>query len=95
MKKMIFIVIWLALSGCAEKRLPLPVKVDTYTSPAGGKYVGKFKDGKKNGQGTFTYHEGQKYVGRWKDDKRNGQGTTTSPRGYKNEGEWKDGKSDG
>ena len=23
MKKMIFIVIWLALSGCAEKRLPI------------------------------------------------------------------------
>ena len=70
MKKMIFIVICLALSGCAGKRLPPPVKVETYTYPDGGKYVGKFKDGKKNGQGTFTYPEGQKYVGRWKDDKR-------------------------
>ena len=72
-----------------------PVKVETYTYPDGGKYVGKFKDGKKNGQGTFTYPEGQKYVGRWKDDKRNGQGTLTSPSGYKYEGEWKDGKPDG
>ena len=50
MKKMIFIVICLALSGCAGKRLPPPVKVETYTYPDGGKYVGKFKDGKKNGQ---------------------------------------------
>ena len=72
-----------------------PVKVETYTYPDGGNYVGKFKDGKKNGQGTFTYPEGQKYVGRWKDDKRNGQGTLTSPSGYKYEGEWKDGKPDG
>ncbi len=95
MKKMIFIVICLALSGCAGKRLPPPVKVETYTYPDGGKYVGKFKDGKKNGQGTFTYPDGQKYVGRWKDDKRNGQGTITSPSGYKYEGEWKDGKPDG
>jgi len=81
MKKMIFIVICLALSGCAGKRLPPPVKVETYTYPDGGKYVGKFKDGKKNGQGTSTYPEGQKYVGRWKDDKRNGQGTFTYPDG--------------
>ena len=95
MKKMIFIVICLALSGCEGKRLPPPVKVETYTYPDGGQYVGKFKDGKKNGQGTFTYPEGQKYVGRWKDDKRNGQGTLTSPSGYKYEGEWKDGKPDG
>ena len=62
MKKMIFIVICLALSGCAGKRLPPPVKVETYTYPDGGKYVGKFKDGKKNGQGTFTFPDGRKYM---------------------------------
>jgi hypothetical protein len=46
--------------------------------PSGGKYVGSWKDGKKNGQGTFTwkggwkdgdYYEGVfgKIVGEWKD----------------------------
>jgi len=92
MKKIIFIVICLALSGCAGKPLPPPVNVETYTYPDGGKYVGKFKDGKKNGQGTFTYPDGQKYVGRWKDDKRNGQGTFTYPDGRKYVGEYKNGK---
>jgi len=67
MKKMIFIVICLALSGCAGKRLPPPVKVETYTYPDGGKYVGKFKDGMRNGQGTYTFSDGKKYVGEWKD----------------------------
>ena len=64
---MIFIVICLALSGCAGKRLPPPVKVETYTYPDGGKYVGKFKDGKKNGQGKFTYTDGGWYDGSWKE----------------------------
>ena len=95
MKKMIFIVICLALSGCAGKRLPPPVKVETYTYPDGGKYVGKFKDGKKNGQGTFTFPDGRKYVGEYNNDVPYGQGTITSPSGYKYEGEWKDGKPDG
>ena len=44
-----------------------PVKVETYTYPDGGKYVGKFKDGKKNGQGTMTETDGRKYEGKWKD----------------------------
>ena len=33
----------------------------------GNKYVGKFKDGKFDGQGTFTLYEGIKYVGEFKD----------------------------
>ena len=72
-----------------------PVKVETYTYPDGGKYVGKFKDGKKNGQGTYTYPDGQKYVGRWKDDKRNGQGTFTYPDGREYVGEFKSGERNG
>ena len=31
------------------------------------KYVGEFKDGIPNGQGTFTWKNGHKYVGEWKD----------------------------
>ena len=42
----------------------------TTTYPDGGKYVGEFKYGKKNGQGTYTHYDGSKYVGEFKDDKR-------------------------
>ena len=45
----------------------------------GTKYMGKWKDGKKHGQGTFTYGkgkwEGDKYEGEFKDGIPNGQGT--------------------
>ena len=33
------------------------------------KYVGEWKDGKRNGQGTFTSYTGSKYVGEWKNGK--------------------------
>jgi hypothetical protein len=60
-----------------------------YTYPDGRKYVGEYKDGKRNGQGTYTYPDGRKYVGEYKDGKRNGQGTYTFPSGDKYVGEWK------
>ena len=34
-----------------------------------GKYVGEFKDSKKNGQGTFIFASGRVKEGIWKDDK--------------------------
>ena len=53
----------------------------------GAKYVGDWKDGKRNGQGTYTFPDGMKYVGEFKDSKRNGQGTYTWPDGRKYDGE--------
>ena len=47
------------------------------------KYVGKFKDGKEHGQGTWTSTEGEKYVGKFKDGKKHGQGTYTWSDGMK------------
>ena len=67
----------------------------TSTWANGEKYVGEWKDGKRNGQGTFTYASGNKYVGEYKDNKRNGQGTYTFASGGKYVGEWKDGKRNG
>ena len=67
-------------------------------------YVGEFRDGKRNGQGTYTWVNGTKYVGEWKDNKRHGQGTTifangqgtwSFPFGYKYIGEYKDDKQHG
>ena len=68
----------------------------TQTYEDGSAYVGEFKDGKKNGQGTFTFGKGKwdgdKYVGEWKNGKQNGLGTYTWSDGRKYVGEWKDGK---
>ena len=50
---------------------------------SGEKYVGEFKDGQKDGQGTYTFPNGKKYVGEFKDGKMHGQGTYTWPSGQK------------
>ena len=44
-------------------------------------YIGKFKNGKEHGQGTFTSPNGRKYVGEWKEGEKHGQGTFTYSRG--------------
>ena len=67
----------------------------SYTFANGNKYVGEYKDGKRNGQGTYTLASGGKYVGEYKDDKKNGQGTFTWADGDKYVGEYKDGKRHG
>ena len=64
-----------------------------FTYSSGDKYVGEWKHGKYNGQGTFTFGPGN-YVGEFKDGKFNGQGTYTIY-GHKYVGEHKDGKKDG
>ena len=59
----------------------------------GGKYVGAFKDGLWDGQGTYTFDEGSVgriYVGAFKEDKFNGQGTFTFGDGRKYVGAFKD-----
>ncbi len=61
----------------------------------GDKYVGEFKDGKFNGQGTYIHANGNKYVGEYKDDNKNGQGTYTWTDGDKYVGQFKDGKFNG
>ena len=66
----------------------------TYTDEY-GEYVGEFKDGAPNGQGTVTSANGNKYVGEWKDGAPNGQGTTTYANGNESVGEWKDNKRNG
>jgi protein-L-isoaspartate(D-aspartate) O-methyltransferase len=60
----------------------------------GDKYVGEFKNGKYDGQGTYTHISGAKYVGEYKDDSRH-VGTYTFANGNKYVGEWKDDKYHG
>ena len=64
----------------------------TFEWTDGKKYIGEFKDGKRNGQGTFTWPSGTKYVGEFKDGKMHGKGILTSPDGKKYVGEFKDNK---
>jgi uncharacterized membrane protein YhaH (DUF805 family) len=63
-------------------------------SPNGGKYIGEYRDGKRNGQGTATAPDGKKYVGEW-DGAWNGQGANSWPDGEQYVGEFKDNKYNG
>jgi len=58
-------------------------------------YVGEYKDGKRNGQGTFTYLDGRKYEGELKYGVLHGHGTWTSSDGKKYVGKWKNGNFHG
>ena len=88
-----------ALPECPKQRNPTNSPwlncFGTYTYPKGGKYVGEYKDDKRDGQGTFTYANGNKYVGEWKNGKFHGQGTSTSADGDKYVGEFQDGRVHG
>jgi hypothetical protein len=63
--------------------------------PKGLKYVGEFKNGKRDGTGVLVFPDetksgGQKqYEGEWKEDKPSGQGTLTFTDGHKFVGTWK------
>ena len=59
---------------------------------AGQKYVGEWKDGKLNGQGTLTFsaphkNAGEKYVGEFRDGNLHGQGTGTFSAPHEGAGE--------
>jgi S1-C subfamily serine protease len=61
----------------------------------GSEYVGEFRDGDFNGQGTFTYVSGNQYVGEWRNDKQHGRGTHTLADGSKYVGQFRDGQKHG
>jgi len=58
----------------------------------GDKYVGEYRDDKRNGQGTYTAPNGDKYVGEYRDDKYHGRGIATFADGRPSqEGIWENG----
>ena len=69
--------------------------IGTETYLSGAKYVGEYKDDKRNGQGTYTFANGDKYMGEYKYDQRTGQGTYTYANGGKFVGEYMDDKRTG
>ena len=57
-------------------------------------YLGEFKNGMRNGQGTFIYQDNSRYEGDWKNDMRHGKGklyfSKDNKQGYKMfYGDWK------
>ena len=71
-----------------------------YTWTNGETYDGEWKNGEKNGYGTFNFLDGDGYnrdvyVGEWKDDKKHGKGKMIYTNGddmY--DGMWKDDEKD-
>ena len=73
--------------GQVKNRKPNGLGVLTFTD--GWKYIGEWKDGIYNGQGTRTYPWGE-YVGEWKDGK--GWNGTTYDKNGNTEDKWVMGK---
>ena len=94
MKKLLLILCLFLMTAHAQSNLPPCTSppfnncYGTFTYADGNKYVGQFKDGKRNGQGTYTWTNGDKYVGQFIDGKRNGQGTYTWTNGDKYVGQF-------
>ena len=56
-----------------------------------GKYEGHFKDGLRDGDGTFTWKNGNVYNGEWKCGLQDGLGALIEANGVASNGYWEDG----
>ena len=56
-----------------------------------GKYEGHFKDGLRDGDGTFTWKNGDVYNGEWKCGLQDGLGALIEANGVASNGYWEDG----
>merc|ERR1719272_1551941 len=63
--------------------------------PDGAEYIGQWKQGRRNGKGTFTTPNGNQYIGNWKGGKMNGQVTYLEADGTKYHGKWVNGNLKG
>jgi hypothetical protein len=66
-----------------------------HTYSNGDRYIGTFRSGKRNGEGSLFYMNGEVYVGQWKNNQFDGQGTYTWPGGDRFVGSFMDGKRNG
>ena len=63
--------------------------------PDGRKYIGEYKDDKKEGYGVFEWNDERKYKGMWKNGKQDGEGEFYNPKEKVwRKGIWVDGKRD-
>jgi len=76
--------------GVAEAKMG---RMEYGTGGKKGFYQGYFKNGKREGEGTFQYPNRDIYSGMWKDGKRHGKGTYVyADTKYELKGTWKEGK---
>ena len=58
----------------------------------GDRYDGEYRDGKRDGQGTYVTGSGERYEGEFKDNRREGHGVVIRADGSRVDGLFKDGK---
>ena len=61
------------LGGSVSTQVNGSVSSNDRFNGAKGQYVGEYKDGKRDGQGTYIFSNGDKYVGEFQDGQRQGQ----------------------
>ena len=61
----------------------------------GDYYIGEFKEGRWDGEGTYYYKNGDRYKGKWKDNLKYGKGTYYTKNGVKYVGQWDGWKGQG
>ena len=61
----------------------------------GGKYIGSWKDGEKDGLGKYTYTDGRVSIGNYKNGKKNGNMKIKCPNGDTYQGDFKNGSPSG
>ena len=66
----------------------------TYTDDS-GTYVGEWRDGRPDGEGTHTHADGSKLIGEWKDGQQHGEGIFFVRDTFKYSGEFKNGEFNG
>ena len=76
--------------GTVDKTTKLKRGFGTQVWQDGAKYVGEWKDGKAEGNGTFFHSNGDVFEGEFKQDKANGYGTYKHKSGQTYEGGWID-----
>ena len=60
----------------------------TSTWADGSKYIGEWKNNKRDGQGTYTWPSGSKYIGEWLENERHGDGAYVWSSGHTYVGQW-------
>ena len=91
MKKLLLILLCLPMIGfgqCVSGDCVNGYGIYIYTNFESGRYVGKFKNSKKDGEGIYIYDNGEKYAGEWKNNIMEGQGIKTWANGDICVGEW-------
>ncbi len=82
-------------SYLGEMQEDLPDGLGVMAYPDGGRYVGEWSAGERNGRGTQTSADGSSYAGQWERDVMSGEGILIVPEVRTYMGTWKNNLADG